>query len=105
LEFYSRFVDAFLPAHLVPLTPDGDGKYPTVATAIVAELAAKKLQLLSGVTSVSVSEAELAAKAQLERWTKGVPLRDARATAPANLAVTVVAGTLDPRGWGSGKLP
>lgn len=106
LEFYSRFVDAFLPAHLVPLVADDLGKFPTVVTATVAELAAKKLQILSGVTSVSITEAEVAAKAQLERCAKGIPLRDARATASANLAVTASASSAsDPRGWGSGTLP
>lgn len=106
LEFYSRFVDPFLPAHLVPLQPDGGGKYPVVVTAIVAELAAKKLQTLSGVSSVAIGEAELAAKAQLERWSKGVPLRDERATPSANLAVTARRSlSSDPRGWGAGRLP
>jgi hypothetical protein len=44
LEFYSRFVDAFLPAHLVPLV----APYPVTVTALVAELTAKKLLLLEG---------------------------------------------------------
>lgn len=106
LEFYSRWVDGFLPAHLVPLAPDANDKFPTVVTAIVAELSSKKLQHLSGVTSESVNAYEVAAKAQLERWAKGIPLRDERATAPANLAVTARPGTSsDPRGWGSGCLP
>lgn len=102
LEFYSRFVDAFCPAHLVPFT----APVPVVVVATVAELAAKKLQALSGVTSASVSEAEIAAKAQLERWAKGIPLRDVAATASANLAVrSSLDSTSDPRGWGSGTLP
>lgn len=82
LEFYSRFVDAFLDAHLVPLK----APYPVTVTALVAELSAKKLLLLAGQSSASMTEAELAAKAQLERWAKGLPLRDARATASANVA-------------------
>lgn len=102
LELYSRFVDPFIPAHLVPL----EAPIPVVIVATVAELAAKKLLHLSGQTSVAVNEAELAAKAQLERWAKGVPLRDPRATASANLAVTSTMGSAtDPRGWGSGTLP
>lgn len=102
LEFYSRFVDAFLPAHLVPL----EQPYPVTVVAIVSELAAKRLQLISGTRSESMTEIEVAAKAQLERWSKGIPLRDARATEPANLAVTsTMASTADPRGWGSGTLP
>lgn len=101
LEFYSRFVDPFLPAHLVPLT----APYPVTVVAIVAELAAKKLQILSGVTSESIAAAEIAATKQLERWATGVPLRDATATAPANLAVVGVATNTDPRGWGTGTIP
>ncbi len=103
LEFYSRFVDAFLPAHLVPL----ESPYPVTVVAIVAELAAKRLQLLSGARSESMTEIEVAAKAQLERWAKGIPLRDATATASANLAVvtTATSTTSDPRGWGSSSLP
>ncbi len=103
LEFYSRFVDAFLPAHLVPL----ESPYPVTVVALVAELAAKKLQILSGVASVSMTETELAAKAQLERWAKGIPLRDAAATASANRAITSAQSGTDTnsRGWGSGTLP
>lgn len=105
LEFYSRFVDALMPAHAVPFVADGEGKFPTIVTALVAELSAKKLQHLSGVDSISVDAAELAAKAQLERWATGIPLRDPRSTASANLAVTVLSPASDPRGWGSRCLP
>ncbi len=95
LEFYSRFADAFLPAHLVPLTPP----YPITVTALVAELAAKKLLLMAGQSSASMAEAELGAKAQLERWAKGIPLRDARATSSANLAYGESAPPVGPRNW------
>ena len=83
LEYYSRFVDGFVP-HAVPLpTP-----YPITVIAIVAELAAKKLQILSGLTSGSMNETEMAAQAQLKRWASGVPARDASVQAkPSNLAV------------------
>jgi hypothetical protein len=85
LLFYSRFVDGFLPAHAVPLpTP-----YPITVIAIVAELAAKRLQILSGLVSESMKDLELSAKAQLERWAATLPVRDADpSTQPANLAVT-----------------
>ena len=102
LEFYSRFVDAFLPAHLVPLT----APYPITVVALVAELAAKRLQILAGHSSASMTEIEVSAKAQLTRWAAGVPLRDERATASANLAITsTLSSTTDPRGWGSDTLP
>lgn len=96
LEFYSRFVDGFLPAHLVPLeTP------PITVTALVAELSAKKLLLMAGQSSQSMTEFEVAAKAQLERWASAHPLRDAQATPSANLAYSENVAT-DPRGWGTG---
>lgn len=101
LEFYSRFVDAFLPAHVVPL----EEPIPVTVVAIVAELAAKRLQILSGTRSESMTEIEVAAKAQLERWSKGIPLRDVAATASANLAIIGSGSGADPRGWGSGTLP
>lgn len=97
LEFYSRFADGFLPAHLVPL----QAPYPITVTALVAELSAKKILQLSGQSSASMTEAELAAKAQLERWAKGLPLRDGRATAPANLSYSESV-THDTRNWSAG---
>ena len=85
LNFYSRFVDGFLPAEVVPL----DSPYPITVVAIVAELTAKKIQILSGVKSGSMDEAEIAAGAQLKRWSAGLPVRDAAVTQqPANTAVT-----------------
>lgn len=106
LEFYSRFVDGVLPAHMVPLK----APYPITVVAHVATLAAKRLQILAGHSSASMTELELSAKAQLERWAAGVPVRDARITvAPANVALTdTLATSGDARGWtpcGSGTLP
>lgn len=102
LQFYSRFVDAFLPAHAVPLT----SPYPITVVALVAELAAKKLQLLAGISSDSMRETELSAKAQLERWAAGIPLRDDTATPPTNTAVNMSYDhRRDPRGWGSDRIP
>jgi hypothetical protein len=119
LEFYSRFADGFLPAHVVPLP----APYPITVVAIVAQLSAKRLQQLSGLTSESMTELELAAGAQLKRWAAGLPVRDAAlATVPANLTVnqsgstnpplnssppsgittltsTVSISPFDPRGW------
>jgi hypothetical protein len=84
LEYYSRFVDGFLPAHAVPLP----APYPVTVVAIVAELTARRLQILSGLTSESMRDVELSAKAQMERYATGIPVRDAApATIPTNLAV------------------
>jgi hypothetical protein len=64
---------------------------------------------LTGQSSATMTEAELGAKAQLERWLKGLPVREATATASSNLAViSTLASAADPRGWapdGSGTLP
>lgn len=105
LEAYSRFVDDFIPAHLVPL----ESPYPATVVRVVCELTAAKLLSLAGQSSASMTEAEVGAKAQLERWAKGVPIRDANATASANKAISsTLASTADSRGWapsGSGTLP
>lgn len=83
-ERYSRFVDGFLPAHIVPLP----SPYPVTVVAIVAELMAKRAQILSGVTSASMDEVEASAAKQLQRWASTMPVRDAPNAPRANLAVT-----------------
>lgn len=82
LERYSRWVDGFLPAHAVPLT----APYPVQVTAVVAELTARKAQILSGMTSESMREAFSEAKGQVERWLAGQPLRNATPAQRTNLA-------------------
>lgn len=101
LEFYSRWVDDNIP-HVAPL----ESPYPVVIVATVAELAAKKLLTLAGHASVNVSEFEEVAQRRLERWARGLPIRDANVTASANKAVvsSVSATGVDTRGWGSGAL-
>jgi hypothetical protein len=102
MEFYSRWVDSLLPAENTPLA----APIPALVKGIVAELSAKKLMHLSGQTSVSVDAFEVAAKAMLERFAKGLRLRDDAQT-PANTAVAVslvVTGN-DSRGWKSEVLP
>ena len=81
---YSRFFDGFMPAHAVPLPGP---TYPVEVTAIVAEVSAAKVQFLSGVTSVSMKDAELSAREQCKRYAAGLPLRDAAMSAPTNLSV------------------
>lgn len=106
LALYSRWVDDHLPAHLVPLVADDDGAFPLVIVHIVAQLAGKALLNRDGKSSEIVDKAEIVAMAQLARWAKGIPVRDAGMTASANLAITAtLASVADPRGWGSGSLP
>lgn len=83
LEYYSRFVDGFIPAHAVPLT----SPYPITVVAIVAQLVGKRAQILSGMTSESMNETEASAAKQMQRWATGVPARDATPAPRTNLAV------------------
>lgn len=105
IEFYSRWADSFLPQHLVPMGVD-EAVHPLVR-GIVADLTAKRVLNVAGQDSAVLNTAELAAKAQLERFAKGIPLRGASTTASANRAIvsTYSGTTTDPRGWGSGSLP
>lgn len=101
IEFYSRWADGIIP-HLVPL----ESPIHPIVRGCVADLAAKRVLNGSGQDSATINAAELAAKAILERYGKGIPLRGAAITGPANLAVTATLTTSsDPRGWGSGTLP
>ena len=84
LERYSRFADGFLPAHAVPLP----SPYPVEVVAVVCELTARKLQILSGMTSETMKDAEVSAMAQLQRYAKGIPVPSvAKGTVAANLAI------------------
>lgn len=94
IEVYSRYVDDFLPAHLVPLTPP----YPLHVTKVVAVLTAKDLLLGSGQQSGTMLEAKAEAKDEMMRWAKGIKLRDKRATASSNLAISGGSITVPPRG-------
>jgi hypothetical protein len=104
IEFYSRWTDTSLPAHVVPL---GRTKpVPALIVGLVADMVAERMFNVSGQPSTEAMKAlEVATAAQLARFATGIPLRDEKATPSANLAVTVAAGTMDPRGWGSGVLP
>lgn len=84
-EFYSRFADSFLPAEAVPL----QAPYPISVVGVVAQLVARRMQILSGTTSASMEEVEASAAKQLERFAKnGLPVRDAAtAQVQTNLSV------------------
>jgi hypothetical protein len=105
LELYSRWIDGFLPAHIVPL----QAPYPIVVVAICAQLAGKALMNLDGKASDIVNAAELVAVSQLQRFASGIPLRDAAVLTSANKAInSTLSVNADPRGWapkGSGSIP
>ncbi len=107
IGFYSRWADTSLPGHLVPM-----GRVhavPSVVEGIVADLVAKRMFNVSGQASDTLKQMEIDSSAQLARFAKGLPIRDANATAPANLAVaSTLVSSSDARGWvplGSGTLP
>jgi hypothetical protein len=99
IEFYSRWADGFMPANAVPF--GRERPVPVVVKGLVAELSAKKLLQMSGQSSQSVDAMELSAKAQLERYAKGIPVRDANATASTDKAYSESVSA-DPRRWGPG---
>ncbi len=107
IGFYSRWADTSLPGHLVPM-----GRVtavPSVLEGIVADLVAKRMFNVGGQASDTLKQMEIDSAAQLARFASGMPIRDANATAGANLAVaSTLASVSDPRGWaplGSGTLP
>ncbi len=103
IEFYSRWIDAFFPAHVVPFGVT-EPVHPTVS-GICARLVAKAMMNVDGKDSAVLDATELACKAMLERFMKGLDLRGAAAPGNTNLAVTLTSGASDARGWPSGSLP
>jgi hypothetical protein len=90
-----------LPAHAVPLAQGAT--VPQILRMTCAELAAGKLLALSGSATRSLTDTLEAATKRVERWGRGVPLRDAAAPARTNLAASgappVTSPYLDRRGW------
>lgn len=84
IEFYSRWADGLLPAHLVPL----QAPIHPLVRGVVADCAAKRVLNADDKSSAAVDATELAGKAILERYAVGLPLRGAPVTGPANLAVS-----------------
>jgi hypothetical protein len=95
IAWADALIDNMLPAHVVPIT----GDIPPIVKMSSAELAAGKLLAISGASSVSLSETIDAAMKRLERWGKGVPLRNPDAPAAAGLASPALASRTDSRGW------
>lgn len=107
IGYYSRWADASLPGHLVPM--GREAPVPSLIEGLVADLVAKRMFNVGGQSSETLKEMEIASAAQLARFASGMPVRDANATAPTMLAVTSsLAGEADPRGWygscGSGRV-
>jgi hypothetical protein len=86
-----------LPAHAVPIAQSM--LVPELLRMTCAELAAGKLLAISGAASRSLSETVDMALKRVERWGKGVPLRDPNAPARTNLAASASSPPSDARGW------
>lgn len=85
-----------LPAHAVPLAQGAT--VPEILKMTCAELAAGKLLALSGAASRSLADTVDAALKRVERWGKGIPLRDPNAPERTNLAAASAPAS-DARGW------
>jgi hypothetical protein len=95
--FGAALIDDMLPAHTVPLM----APYPPIVTMTNAELAIWKLTQHTGSGTASLIAMVDAARARLERWGKGVPLRGTNTDAQgrAQLSASASAPYTDPRGW------
>ena len=93
IEWASRLVDDMLPAHALPLAQP----YPPVVRMTTAELVAGKLAKYTGAEPVAITAIADAAKARLERWARGVPLRGPDVPKRAALAISGASRT--PPDW------
>ncbi len=83
-ELHSRWLDSLLTGHVVPL----ESPYPAWAVAVVAKRAARSLVRMLGLGGLQhiIDEADSVERDVLRMASSGLSLRDAAATAPANLA-------------------
>jgi hypothetical protein len=94
IAWADRMIDQSVP-HLVPFTDP----VPDIVRMTSAELAAGKLLAMRGAASKSLTDMVAGAQRLLSRWAKGAPIRDANATASANLATSATVPYLDRRGY------
>lgn len=85
-----------LSAHVVVPVPD---PVPAILRMTAAELAAGYVMAGTGGAAKSLGEIVDGARKRLERWDTGVPITDAAAPPPANLATLAAVPYLDTRGW------
>jgi hypothetical protein len=98
ISFVSRLIEDSLPAHVVPLT----NPVPDIVRMTAAELAGARVRAMTGVQSEAFGPLLDEAMKRLDKWARGVPVRDANATEAANLAAaaSVAVPLNDSRGWG-----
>lgn len=88
IEFYSRWFDGKAVAHQVPFTEP----YPIEAKIAVSVRVAAHASRMFGLEAARITEAETLLLRDIDALVRGVPMRDARATDPANLATFAVWG-------------
>jgi hypothetical protein len=84
---YSRWVEDRLPAHAVPLELESNGRYHPTVRGMVALLAAEAALEDSGKTSESVTRRADRTRRDAELRLRGLPMRNAPAASPSNLAM------------------
>lgn len=94
IDYASALLEEMTPAHARGALAES-----RTARVICATIAAGKLMSRSGPMTKSLADLVKDAQKQLERWAKGVPVRDSPLTGRTNLAAAV-ARPSDPRGYG-----
>lgn len=104
IEFYSRWVEPFLPANAVPM-----GRHEPVhplVRGVVADLCAKRMFNVGGQASDTIKEMQAASVDLLKELARGLALRGAPTTAPTTLTTSsTLLSVPDTRGWKSRTLP
>lgn len=98
IAFYSSWAYGLLPAHAVPLEEPID----PLVVGVVARCAAAHVMNINGQHSELVEKAEIAGRAILERYAKGLPLRAQPGARTNKSVVPRTSSSTDPRGWGCG---
>lgn len=94
IDWASSTIEEWTPAHAV-----GSLASSRTVRVTCAALAAGKLMSRSGPMTKSLSAIVAEAQKQIERWARGIPVRDAPTTGRTNLAAAATARQRDPRGW------
>jgi len=95
IEWASAIIDAFLPAHVLPLT----APYHELIVSVTAQLAAAKgLQFVGGAQQ-DILALQKSSQQVLDKWAKNQPIRGQYAPRSSLLAVVSSVAAVDPRGY------
>ena len=98
IAWAEEVLNDMMPAHVMPIE-SGD-PVPRVVQITAAELAAWKVSALQGSVTEPLTAIFDRSSKRIERWAKGVPLRDDDAPKHTAVATPVTAQYVDRRGWG-----